>query len=130
MDASLREADHQHNLAQWAKLAQLAHLDAIPQAELAGRVGWRLATSDRLPLVGGIPIAGFSGRQDQTRFIPRQPGLAICMAMGSRGISWAALCAEVMAAQVTGAPVPLEACLLDAIDPARFAVRATRRPRS
>ncbi len=130
MDASLREADHQHNLAQWAKLAQLAHLDAIPQAELAGRVGWRLATSDRLPLVGGLPIAGFSGRQDQTRFIPRQPGLAICMAMGSRGISWAALCAEVMAAQVTGAPVPLEACLLDAIDPARFAVRATRRPRS
>jgi len=46
--------------------------------------------------------------------------------MGSRGIGWAALCAQVLAAQVSGAPMPLEASLLDAIDPARFAVRAYR----
>jgi len=93
---------------------------------LAGRVGWRLATPDRLPLVGGLPVPGHVGRIDQARFIPRQPGLAVCTALGSRGIGWAALCAQVLAAQVSGAPCPLEASLLDAIDPARFLVRAGR----
>ncbi|MGS0755652.1 FAD-dependent 5-carboxymethylaminomethyl-2-thiouridine(34) oxidoreductase MnmC, partial [Roseateles sp. GG27B] len=85
-----------------------------------------LAAPDRLPLVGGLAEPGYNGRQDQTRFIPRLPGLAVCMAMGSRGINWAALCGQVLAAQVSGAPCPLEASLLDAIDPLRFAVRAAR----
>ena len=68
-------------------------------------------------------------QQDQPRFIARHTGLAVCTALGSRGITWAALCAQVLAAQVTGTPVPLEASLLDAIDPARFAVRALRQLR-
>ncbi|MEJ6004519.1 FAD-dependent 5-carboxymethylaminomethyl-2-thiouridine(34) oxidoreductase MnmC [Paucibacter sp. AS339] len=128
LDPALRASDHTANLAQWAKLAHLPDVDAsadsLPAA--SGRVGWRLATPDRLPLVGGLPCAGADGRRDQARFIPRQAGLAICMAMGSRGIGWAALCAQVLAAQVSGAPCPLEASLIDAIDPARFAVRAFR----
>ena len=48
-------------------------------------------------------------------------------ALGSRGISWAALGAQVLAAQISGAPVPLESSLVDALDPARFALRAARR---
>ena len=122
MDNTLRAADHQHNLQQWGRLA---HIKPPPAAQ-GGRVAWRLAAPDRLPLVGGLAEPGYSGRHDQTRFIPRLPGLAVCMAMGSRGITWAALCGQVLAAQVSGAPCPLEACLLDAIDPLRFAVRAAR----
>jgi tRNA 5-methylaminomethyl-2-thiouridine biosynthesis bifunctional protein len=122
MDNTLRAADHQHNLQQWGRLA---HINP-PLAAQGGRVAWRLAAPDRLPLVGGLTEPGYNGRQDQTRFIPRLPGLAVCMAMGSRGINWAALCGQVLAAQVTGAPCPLEASLLDAIDPLRFAVRAAR----
>ena len=122
MDNSLRAADHQHNLQQWGRLA---HLKPPPAAQ-GGRVAWRLAAPDRLPLVGGLAEPGYNGRQDQVRFIPRLPGLAVCMAMGSRGINWAALCGQVLAAQVSGAPCPLEASLLDAIDPLRFAVRAAR----
>ncbi len=125
MDTQLREADQDQNIAQWARLSGTA---ATANHPLAGRVAWRLSTPDRLPLVGGLPahMAGGPG-QDQARFIARQPGLAVCTALGSRGITWAALCAQVMAAQVTGAPLPLEASLLDAIDPARFAVRARRK---
>ena len=131
-DATLRASDHAANLAQWAELAHLSPKPACEypqqdqQDQPVGRVGWRLATPDRLPLVGGLPIRAHGGRQDQVRFLPRQAGLALCMAMGSRGIGWAALCAQVLAAQVSGAPIPLEASLLDAIDPARFAVRAHR----
>ena len=122
LDDTLRAEDHQRNLQQWGRLAHITP----PSTVQGGRVARRLAAPDRLPLVGGLPEPGYCGRQDHVRFIPRLPGLALCMAMGSRGISWAALCGQVLAAQVTGAPYPLEASLLDAIDPLRFAVRAAR----
>ncbi|MBT9491474.1 MAG: FAD-dependent 5-carboxymethylaminomethyl-2-thiouridine(34) oxidoreductase MnmC [Paucibacter sp.] len=125
-DGALRLADHQHNLRQWQQLAGLAPEESEHSSAMAGRVGWRLAAPDRLPLVGGLGAPGYAGRQDQLRFIPRQPGLGLCMAMGSRGITWAMLCAQVLAAQMSGAPCPLEASLLDAIDPQRFAMRASR----
>ena len=121
MDPQLREADQALNIAQWSRLSGAEVTASHP---LSGRVAWRLSTPDRLPLVGGLPVEGQD--QDQQRFIARQPGLAVCTALGSRGITWAALCAQVLAAQVTGAPVPLEASLLDAIDPARFGVRWQR----
>jgi tRNA 5-methylaminomethyl-2-thiouridine biosynthesis bifunctional protein len=63
------------------------------------------------------------GRADQVRLLPRLPGLALCLGLGSRGIGWAALLGRVVAARLEGAPVPLEADLLDALDPARFRVR-------
>jgi len=47
--------------------------------------------------------------------------------LGSRGIAGSALGARVLAAAIAGAPMPLEADLLDAVDPARFASRAFRR---
>nr|WP_276598298.1 FAD-dependent 5-carboxymethylaminomethyl-2-thiouridine(34) oxidoreductase MnmC [Roseateles koreensis] len=122
LDASLRPEDHAHNLAQWWALSGQRNADAPANPPMHGRVGWRLATPDRLPLVGGLPLPAYDGRRDQARFIPRQAGLAVCTALGSRGIAWAALCGQVLAAQVTGAPCPIESSLLDAIDPARFAV--------
>lgn len=121
-----RALDHQRNLAQWRELAGLDSADAEPLRAHAGRVGWRLAAPDRLPLVGGLPDGSVPARADQTRFQARLPGLAVCTGLGSRGITWAALCAQLVAAQVSGAPCPLEASLVDAVDPARFAVRRAR----
>jgi tRNA 5-methylaminomethyl-2-thiouridine biosynthesis bifunctional protein len=123
-DPQLRAADQAQNIAQWSRLSGVG---PVTTHALAGRVAWRLSTPDRLPLVGGLPME--AQQQDQPRFIARHTGLAVCTALGSRGITWAALCAQVLAAQVTGTPVPLEASLLDAIDPARFAVRALRQLR-
>jgi tRNA 5-methylaminomethyl-2-thiouridine biosynthesis bifunctional protein len=51
----------------------------------------------------------------------------VLSALGSRGIAWCSLGARVVAALASGAPTPLEASLLDAIDPARFASREARR---
>jgi tRNA 5-methylaminomethyl-2-thiouridine biosynthesis bifunctional protein len=118
MDPALRAADQARNLAQWQALSNRPAPDDAP---LAGRVAWRLCTPDRLPLVGGVPDPAYAGRMDQPRLIPRLPGLVLCTAFGSRGIGWAALCGEVAAALLAGAPCPLESSLLDAIDPARFA---------
>jgi len=127
-DESCREDDHQHNLSQ---LAQLSGRTLTPSREaLRGRVGWRWSADDRLPLVGAVPderAAAASARLDQARMVPRHPGLFVLTGLGSRGITWCALCAQVLAASMSGAPLPLESSLLDAIDPARFIVRRTRR---
>ena len=62
-------------------------------------------------------------RPDTPRGVARQEGLYMFTALGSRGITWAALGARVVAASISGTPLPIGSRLLDAIDPARFAVR-------
>ncbi len=95
--------------------------------DLSGRVGWRWSSDDRLPVVGAVPSASARPlRLDQARFVPREDGLYVFIGLGSRGITWAPLGAQVLASMISGAPVPLPAGLLDAIDPARFAVRRFR----
>jgi len=128
-DPTVRTEDHRFNLAQLERLTgQSLPLDT---AQLNGRTAWRCVAPDRLPIVGAVPVidpqlrAG-ARRLDQVRFVAREPGLFVFTALGSRGITWSALCAEVLAAEISSAAVPLEAGLLDAIDPARFAVRAWR----
>ena len=128
-DPSVRVEDHRLNLAQLERLSgQPCRVDP---ARLGGRTAWRCVTPDRLPVVGALPalhadVRAGAYRLDQVRFAVREPGLFVLTALGSRGITWSALCAEVLAAAISGAPMPLEASLLDAIDPARFAVRARR----
>ncbi len=131
----LRQAEHLHHLASLRRLTGWA--GAVNLATLGGRVGWRLQADDRLPLIGPVPSANANAdasadrpaphlRLDQPRFAPRSAGLYVCTALGSRGITQAALAGEVLACWLTGAPMPLAASLLDALDPARFAARAAR----
>ena len=44
----------------------------------------------------------------------------------ARGLIWAPLCAELLVSRLENAPLPLEAALVDALDPARFVLRARR----
>ncbi|HLO75688.1 MAG TPA: FAD-dependent oxidoreductase, partial [Magnetospirillum sp.] len=122
-DPELRDSDHQDNLDQLAQLSP----QPMPRPALEqGRVGWRLIAPDRLPLVGGLGLPTPGTRLDQVRMMPRLPGLVLCTAMASRGLSWALLCGELAASRVTGSPVPLEASLVDALDPLRFLQRQSR----
>ncbi|MGM9486260.1 FAD-dependent 5-carboxymethylaminomethyl-2-thiouridine(34) oxidoreductase MnmC [Ideonella sp. YS5] len=132
-EPGLREADHRRNLAQVAALTGLEiDVDSIDIGALSGRVGWRLGLDDRLPVVGAVPLRadgliGVAGLE-QARHVPRVAGLYVLAGLGSRGITWAALMGEVLAATIVGAPVPVAGSLLDAVDPARFLVRGRRRP--
>jgi len=122
-DAKLRDTDHEANLAKAALLLGAAPLPTLDA--LQGRVGWRAASADRLPLVGAAPdlAAPRPTRADAARLWPRRAGLWLHTGLGSRGLTTAALCAELIAAQASGAPWPLEADLGDAIDPARHLLR-------
>ena len=128
MDGALRESDQRENLAKAERL--LGRPLPIDMATLGGRVGWRASPSDRLPLVGPAPdlAAPQPARADAPRLLPRQTGLWLHSGLGSRGLTTAALCAELISAQASGAPWPLEADLVDAIDPARWLTRPDTKP--
>jgi tRNA 5-methylaminomethyl-2-thiouridine biosynthesis bifunctional protein len=78
---------------------------------LENRVAFRTVAPDRLPLAGRI------GRD----------GPYCLLALGSRGLIWSSLAAELIASMLEGEPLPLEGKLVDALDPARFARRAGNR---
>lgn len=126
-DAAVRDTDHAENLEKLSRL--LGATAALPHSSLQGRVGWRWTAADRLPVIGALPDPQRRavGSADQPRLLPRREGLFAFTALGSRGISMSALGARLLAAWVTGAPAPVEASLMDAVDPARFAARARRK---
>lgn len=126
-DAAVRDADHAENLEKLSRL--LGTPAALPHSSVQGRVGWRWTAADRLPVIGALPDPRRSavGSADQPRLLPRREGLFAFTALGSRGIGMSVLGARLLAAWVTGAPAPVEASLLDAVDPARFAARARRK---
>lgn len=104
----------------------VSKLDAT---QLGGRVGTRAAAPDRLPLVGALPdhTATLDRHTSRLDAVPRLPGLYGLLGLGSRGLVWHALAAELLASQLEGEPLPLEADLVEAIDPARFLLRAFRK---
>lgn len=100
-----RAADQQANLERLEVLLPAAAQRLAP-AFGAGTVqawtGIRCASSDRRPLVGEL-----------------EPGLWVTTAMGSRGLTFAALCGEMIAARLHGEPLPLALRLGKALDATR-----------
>ena len=127
-DPLLRAASQQENIERLRNL--VSDPDAARDAPLAGRVGFRCVAPDRLPLVGRLPDFAAAGVTERLRDVPRHPGLYALLGYASRGLIWAPLGAELLAAQLEGEPLPLEMALVDALDPARFVLRARRSSRA
>jgi tRNA 5-methylaminomethyl-2-thiouridine biosynthesis bifunctional protein len=127
-DASVRADDHLANLVQLSRLTGESLERNI--IGLDGRTAWRWSTPDRLPLLGPVPdveAAAGRGPIERTSQVPRVEGLYLCSAFGSRGIAWSALSAQIVASAISGAPLPLEADLLDSVDAARFVCGRSKR---
>lgn len=100
-DLEISNADHADNLARLQTLAPPAAkalapwFDNVPSPTLHSWTGVRCASPNRLPLVGPLiqPADGMP------------PQWWICTAMGSRGLTLAALCAELIAARLHGEPL-------------------------
>jgi len=122
-------------------LARLAALDPALAAAFAGaasspRAARRAVTPDHAPLVGPAPdIDGYGALFDDLRFgrerdWPRAPVLQrvfILGGLGSRGLVTAPLAGELIAAMLSGAPLPMERAIVEALHPARFFIRDLRR---
>lgn len=133
VDLAERAADHAANLQRAAGLQplQAQALARLDPARLHGYVGVRCVSGNRLPLIGPVvdeaaaAAPGFRLRGPHAP-LPRLPGLYAALAYGSRGLTWSVLGGELLAAQIDGGPLPLEADLAAALDPGRFVLRALR----
>jgi tRNA 5-methylaminomethyl-2-thiouridine biosynthesis bifunctional protein len=98
-----------------------------------GRAAIRCSTPDHLPMVGAVPDTSQQILQyhDLYKALPAksypQPinhhNLFMLCGLGSRGLTTAPLCAEILVSQILNEPLPLSNNLLDALNPNRFLVR-------
>jgi len=126
---------HAENLDRLARLVPAAAglAKALRGVELDGFVAQRCVASDRLPLIGAWLDASASesvgpgpGALSLPR-VPRLPGLECALGYASRGVVWSFLGGRMIAARLSGEPGVVERDIEDALDPARFYVRETRR---
>lgn len=135
----IRREDHQHNIELLERSAAgLTTELQIPSIEkLDGRAALRCTTLDYLPIVGPAPrmdafLEDYADlRRDASLDIPVPgqywPGLFIHCGLGSRGLSYSPLGAELLASQINGEPPPVERELLTALNPGRFIIRDMKR---
>jgi tRNA 5-methylaminomethyl-2-thiouridine biosynthesis bifunctional protein len=116
----MRTEDHVANLQRLEAMLP-GFGDGITPEMLGGRVAFRAMSFDRLPVLGALADPR---SQDTTG----EGGLFACLALGSRGMTWAALAAEIVASRITGEPMPVEASMLKALEPSRFS-EASRKAR-
>lgn len=131
-EATYSEADQQQNRQRL--------IDCFPQAEWAqtvdvsageARCGVRCATRDHLPMVGNVAdydatLSAYAklAEDPQTAVsAPVHEGLFMIGALGSRGLCSAPLAAEILAAQMSNEPIPLDGETLAAMNPNRLWVR-------
>ena len=115
-------------------------IDCFPQAEWAktidvsaknARCGVRCASRDHMPMIGNAPdynatlsvYAQLANHKEAAIPAPYYRGLFLIGALGSRGLCSAPLCAEILAAQMSEEPIPMDAETLSALNPNRLWVR-------
>jgi tRNA 5-methylaminomethyl-2-thiouridine biosynthesis bifunctional protein len=126
-EAVVTATAHQENLARLHYMLP-GFAANIGADRLQGRASLRPLSPDRLPMIGALPRGGEVPRSHEgLDDLPRLPGLFGLLGYGARGLVWAQLAAELLASQLEGDPLPLEADLVAAVDPARFLLRAWRR---
>jgi tRNA 5-methylaminomethyl-2-thiouridine biosynthesis bifunctional protein len=102
-DGEVRAADHRENLARAAKMLP-GFADDVHPMGLSGLAGFRATVPDRLPIFGAT----------------RLPGVWTATGLGSRGLLWAPIGAELIASKLEGEPSPLPRDLAGAMAPSRF----------
>ncbi len=105
------EQNHAVNLARLRQLLPQLGQALAPQFESGKVHAWkniRCVTADRLPAVGPLSSAD-------------NASLWICAGMGSRGLSFSVLCAELLAARWGAEPLPIEAGLARSLEALRGA---------
>jgi len=104
-DTSLRPEEHQHN---WSLLHQAFPALAAqlpPTPDWHGRAGLRALPRDSMPLIGAVP---------------EMPQVYSLTGMGSKGFSYAPLCAELLAGQILHEALPMTDAFAASVDVQRF----------
>lgn len=128
-EPEVRSGDHLQNLAHLQDFG----LQADDNQILGGRVGFRCTTPDYLPMAGPVVdqqtfLQDFAPMVKNAKQVPQVdmpylPGLWLNIGHGSRGLASAALCGELIAAQMDGDGLPTSTRVADALSPNRFLLR-------
>lgn len=102
-DRGVRASDHRANLERAERMLP-GFTAGLHPTDLEGWTGYRATVPDRLPIFGATSLEG----------------LHAATGLGSRGLLWAPLGAELIASQLEGEPLPLPSDLAGAISPRRF----------
>lgn len=128
---SIKTRDDELNYQQLARY--LPKFAAALGSKASSHAAIRMTTPDRYPYVGPLPdpelfrqayVGIHHGAKHKTwPKAPYQTGLFISAGYGSRGLTTAPLCSELLAALITGEPLPLERSLYYKLHPARFLLK-------
>lgn len=129
----IREEDHDANVENLNRY--LPQLGLQRSNVVGGRTGYRSTTPDKLPLVGRVPLYGeFLDRfadlrlgKDVTTERPYLDNVYMATGFGAHGVSGAPLAGEVVAAMITGDPLPIPHWLQEYLVPERFILRDLKR---
>ncbi|RYZ93456.1 MAG: FAD-dependent oxidoreductase [Moraxellaceae bacterium] len=102
----IRLADHQHNLGLIQAIAPTIAAEFPATTTWQGRAAIRAQTLDYLPLAGAVTA---------------QHGVWTLSGLGSKGFSYAPLCAEIICAQLFNEVYPVSREVIQSINPERFA---------
>lgn len=122
----IRSSDHQENLNMLHGISPELQASIVSNIS-SGRAALRAATTDHLPLVGALMDANTLMSNPPKHYtkdpMPWLPGLYIHTGHGSKGISQAPFCAEILASAIHDEPLPIDAKTVAALDPNRFLLR-------
>jgi tRNA 5-methylaminomethyl-2-thiouridine biosynthesis bifunctional protein len=140
-NCELRSQDHRRNLEALANAVphwRETLLNTDPDT-LDGRVSYRCATPDYLPVAGPVPdypafLEKFAALRKNAKRAVNQagdyiPGLYLSAGHGSRGLTSTPLTAQVLASQICAEAPPISPELQRAIAPGRFIIRQLNRGR-
>jgi tRNA 5-methylaminomethyl-2-thiouridine biosynthesis bifunctional protein len=102
-DPRVRAADHRENLER-AEAMLPGFTQGLHSLELGGWTGFRTTVPDRLPIFGATAV----------------DGIHAATGLGSRGLLWGPIGAELLASELEGDPLPLPRDLAGALSPRRF----------
>lgn len=135
--ASIKDSDDELNFQQLAQY--LPEFTAELGSKKSSHAAIRMTTPDRYPYLGVLPDPElfrqtYAGIQHGAKYktwptAPYQTGLFISAGYGSRGLTTAPLCSELLAALINGEPLPIERSLYYKLHPARFLLKKLQQNR-
>lgn len=122
----IREADNRSNLDMLRQMSP--QLMGLKHQPMQGRAALRCATPDYLPFLGQLLDAAAltaspPKHKTPAHALPWHEGLYVNIGHGTKGLTTAPLCAELLASMVVGDPLPITSTLAHALDANRFLIK-------
>jgi tRNA 5-methylaminomethyl-2-thiouridine biosynthesis bifunctional protein len=127
MNPNLSEKETRENLNALRKISPELYA-SLDLKTIQGRVAWRSATLDYMPLAGPL-LDDEKLRVKLPRYntnsadLPWLSGLYVNAGHGSKGMITAPLCAELIACLATNSALPIEAKLASSLNPSRYLLK-------